>query len=83
MLNYIHKLKSILVGIRKDSCSYPYYPKFERFLSTNNIPYKFLNINDNQWLEDAKKFDVIQWHPESLPSALDEARDKIYVLEKN
>jgi hypothetical protein len=31
------QLKSILVGIGKDTDSYPYYPKFARFLSNNNI----------------------------------------------
>ena len=40
------QLKSILVGIRKDIGNYPYYPKFARFLSNNNISYKFLNINE-------------------------------------
>lgn len=75
-------LKGILVGIVKDSGSYAYYPKFERFLGNNSIPFKFLNIHDDQWIENAKQFDVILWHPESSPWALEEAREKIYVLEK-
>ena len=75
--------KSPVVGIVKDSGSFSYYPKFERFLRNNNIPYNFLNIHDNQWIEDAKQFDVILWRPKSSPWELEEAREKIYVLERH
>ena len=76
-------LEGVYVGIVKDTDPYPYFPKFERFLSNNHISYGFLNIHDNQWLDNVKQFDVILWRPAASPWGLDEARNKIHILEKN
>lgn len=58
------------------------WPKYERFLRNNNIHYSFFDIRSSRWMEEARKFDVIIWHPFSSPASRDEAENKIYLLEK-
>ena len=74
--------KNINIGIVKDIDSAPYYTKFERLLKKNNINYKFFNIHSANWLGDVKEFDCVIWRPLSVPWELEEAREKIYILEK-
>lgn len=59
-----------------------YWPKFERFLLTNNILYQFYNVFSNDWIEEAHQYDLIIWHTYSSPIAKSEAESKIYYLEK-
>jgi glutathione synthase/RimK-type ligase-like ATP-grasp enzyme len=58
------------------------WPKFQRFLDYNQIPYEFYNIHHSNWFEEAKKYDIIIWHCGNDPSALHIARSKIYIIEK-
>ena len=76
------RLRNVRTALVKDSDSYPYYTKFERFLTNNNISYEYLDIHASSWMQDAKKFDLLIWRPMSTPWELEEAREKIYVLEK-
>ncbi|WP_299576280.1 hypothetical protein [uncultured Sunxiuqinia sp.] len=80
---------NICVGIVKDGYEYEgyvsnraYYPKYEKFLKNNNISYEYYDIYRHDWLEKAKKFDVIVWHTNSDPATQDIATNKIYVLDK-
>lgn len=59
-----------------------YHPKYERFLKNNNINYDFYNPLLSNWIEEAKKFDLIVWHTSSDPSTQEIAEGKIYLLEK-
>ena len=59
-----------------------YYPKYERFLKHNAIQYEFYNILNSNWLEEAKKYDLIIWHTASDPCTQKIAKNKIYVLDK-
>lgn len=77
----IKELNKINIAIIKDTDDTPYYTKFERILKNNNIEYSYFNIHKSNWLDEAKKYDIILWRPLSLPWELDEAREKIYILE--
>lgn len=59
-----------------------YYPKYERLLKNNNINYNFYNPLLSNWIEEAKKFNLIIWHTNSDPSTQEIAEGKIYLLEK-
>ncbi|MDP4545693.1 hypothetical protein Q8P09_11465 [Psychrobacter faecalis] len=81
----------IVVGLVKGSDSYSdiglvrerdYYPKYERFLRNNNIDYEFYNPLLSNWMEKAKRFDLIIWHTSSDPATQEIAEGKIYILEK-
>ena len=67
------------VGLVRDGDD---YTKFERFLKNNKIAYEYFNIHSSSWMEDAKKFDVFIWRPLFSPYELEEAREKIYFLER-
>lgn len=57
-------------------------PKFKRFLETNHIPYEEYDINRSDFIEEAKKFDVIVWRIETSYSKQWEAADKLEILDK-
>ncbi|MEC4008536.1 hypothetical protein VSP77_13115 [Myroides odoratimimus] len=59
-----------------------YYPKYERFLKNNNLNYDYYNAFSSNWLEEAKKYDLIIWHTASDPCSQKMAKNKIYVLDK-
>ncbi|WP_334103097.1 ATP-dependent carboxylate-amine ligase [Mesotoga prima] len=71
-----------MVGLVKDSDRKNYWAKYERFLKNNEIPYDFYDIHSHDWLEKSTEFDLIVWRTASSASELDEARKKIFVLEK-
>lgn len=81
----------IVVGLVKGADSYSdigltrereYYPKYERFLKNNNIAYEYYNPLLSNWMEEAKRFDLIVWHTNSDPSTQEIAEGKIYILEQ-
>lgn len=59
-----------------------YFPKYERFLKNNQISYSFYDPLRSDWMEQAKKYDLIIWHTDSDPSTQEIAESKIYILEK-
>lgn len=61
---------------------YAYWPRYERFLKNNHLPYNLYDIRRSDWIEEAARFDVIIWRPESDPASQYEAENKIYLLEK-
>lgn len=70
-----------MVGLVRDRDKGPYWTKYERFLKNNEIPYGLLEIHQSNWQNEARKFDIIVWRPVSEPAELDEAAQKIYILE--
>lgn len=82
---------TLLVGLVKDGDLYNNtdyiskradYPKYQRFLQNNNIKYIFYDIKDSNWIEEAKRFDIIIWRCSSDPASLHIAKNKIFFLEK-
>lgn len=81
---------NIFVGLVKDGVTElneyivprAYYTKYERFLKNNNIKYEYFDIHANNWIEQAKKYNVVIWQTDSSPVVQTEARQKIYVLEQ-
>lgn len=82
---------NICVGLVKDADNYAdeglvkeraYYPKYERFLKNNHIAYEFYDPFHSDWMQQAKKFDLIIWHTDSNPSTQEIAESKIHILEK-
>jgi glutathione synthase/RimK-type ligase-like ATP-grasp enzyme len=59
-----------------------YWPKYERFLKNNNITYFYYDILRSDWMDEARKFDIILWHPQSSPDYQEIAKTKFYFLEK-
>jgi glutathione synthase/RimK-type ligase-like ATP-grasp enzyme len=77
------------VGLVKDIDNYGSYvqkrshwPKYERFLINNEIPYSFFDFQASDWIEKAKKFDLIIFRPDNSPSAIHEAKTKISFIER-
>jgi len=77
------------VGLVKDIDNYGSYiqkrsqwPKYERFLINNKIPYSFFDIYASDWIEKAKHFDLIIFRPDNSPSAIHEAKTKISFIER-
>jgi glutathione synthase/RimK-type ligase-like ATP-grasp enzyme len=54
-----------------------YWPKFERFLKTNNIPYKELDIKASSFISECKNFDIVVWRTLSTYVDQWEAADKV------
>lgn len=82
-------VKNIRVGLVKSKNTYSgfvrerdYFPKYERFLKSNKIAYEFYDPYRHDWIEQAKRFDLIVWHTSSDPSTQMLAEGKIYTLEK-
>lgn len=55
--------------------------RYERFCKNNDLPYNFLDITRSDWMEQAKKYDIIICHTESTPAYQDMIESKIYILE--
>ena len=58
------------------------FPKYERFLINNKIPYSIYDIGSSKWQDEAEKLDVVIWQPNSSPDIQAEAKSKIYFLER-
>ena len=58
------------------------WPKYERFLKANNIPYGELEISRSDFIDQAKKYDIIVWRTETSYSKQWEAADKVEIIEK-
>lgn len=56
--------------------------RYERFCKNNNIKFDFYDIKRSDWLEEAKKFDIIICHTEGTPAYQEFFESKVYILEK-
>ena len=92
-LNEKNDTSKLLVGLVKDHATIENeipgyvlkinsYMKYERFLKNNHIRYEYYDIYKNDWIEKAKRFNIIIWHTNSTPAEIYIAESKIYILEK-
>jgi glutathione synthase/RimK-type ligase-like ATP-grasp enzyme len=56
--------------------------RYVNFLKYNNVSYEDLLISESSWMTSAQKYDLIIWPISSDPSRLEEAKQKIYIMEK-
>jgi glutathione synthase/RimK-type ligase-like ATP-grasp enzyme len=68
-------------GILKDYGNHPKWTKYCRFLDNNSFNYEFYDIHTHDWLEKAKKYDIIVGISSSATYDLQELRSKFYILE--
>ena len=61
----------------RDDC----WPKYQRYLQYNEIPYKFFDVYRSDWIEEAKTFDIVVWRTASDPATQRDAKSKIYIIE--
>ena len=59
-----------------------YWPKYERFLKNNSIPYIFIDIYKSDFYEAVEKVDILVWRTLSDPSSQIEAKSKIEFLDR-
>jgi glutathione synthase/RimK-type ligase-like ATP-grasp enzyme len=78
-----------LIGIQKDVTEYMGYnvltarfPRYKRFLDFNQIPYKLVNLNRSDWLQQCEDVDILIAHCVSEPSRLNEFQTKTDILER-
>ena len=87
-IEWPRNIKKPYIGIVKDYLEemYPpphaYWTRFKRYLEYNKIPYSFYDIDCSDWIDEAKKYDIIVWHTLSQPADQMIAKPKIYFLEK-
>lgn len=76
--------KKPFVGlVKSEEHQYSYWPKFERYLIENKIPYEFFEVKKSNFIEKAEKYDIIVWRTLSLYSEQWEAKEKVEFLEKH
>ncbi len=59
-----------------------YWPKFERFLKANDIPYKELDIKASSFISECKDFDIVAWRTLSTYVDQWEAADKVEFIQE-
>jgi len=75
------KIRKPFVGLVKDNGLYPYWPKFERFFISNNIPFEFFDVHNSNFHNEAKKYKLVVWHTLSSFADQWEAKSKIEFME--
>jgi O-antigen/teichoic acid export membrane protein/glutathione synthase/RimK-type ligase-like ATP-grasp enzyme len=83
-MNWPTYIKKPYIGLVKESdIPGAYWPKYERFLKNNDIKYDYYDVHSSDFIEQARKFDVIIWRTLSNPAEQEEAASKIRILENN
>ncbi|HPT77505.1 MAG TPA: hypothetical protein PK830_00140 [Candidatus Atribacteria bacterium] len=67
--------------VKSEFDKYAYWPKFERFLINNEIPYEFYDVYKSTFADDADRFDIIVWRTISPYYGQWEAKDKIEFMQ--
>jgi len=76
-------LNKPMVGlVRERIHPYASWPKYERFLQHNEIPYEYYDVHQSDFITQAQHYDVIIWHTLSSFADQWEAKSKIELLEK-
>ncbi len=73
--------KPIVGLVKSQRGNNAYWPKFERFLKVNNIPYKELDIKASSFISECKNLDIIVWRTLSSYSEQWEAADKVEFIQ--
>jgi len=74
-------VKKPRVGIVQDYDQYPKWTKYRRFLENNSFDYDIYPIHCHDWIEQAKRFDIIVGLPSNSIYDLCECRCKYEILE--
>lgn len=78
IMNWPKSIKKPYVGlVKSEEGPYAYWPKFERFLINNNIPYDFIDIKCSDFINKVNEFDIIVWRTPSTYSDQWESKSKI------
>lgn len=81
LINWPDGVSKPFVGLVQESNEETaYWPKYERFLRQNNIPYEFYNPHRSDFWVKSLDFDLIIWRTSSIPCELVEAKAKIELL---
>lgn len=84
LIDWPSYIKKPYVGlVRECEISGAYWPIYERFLKNNDIKYDYYDVHSSNFIEKARKFDVILWRTLSNPAEQEEAASKIKILENN
>jgi glutathione synthase/RimK-type ligase-like ATP-grasp enzyme len=76
------QIKKPFVGLVQERFHlYSSWPKFERFLKHNKIPYAYYDVHNSNFITQAKQFDLILWHTLSSFADQYEAKSKIEFIE--
>lgn len=82
IIEWPSNIKKPFIGIvPSENGEYAYWPKFERFMKHNDIPYELLDIKKSTFIADVQKFDIIVWRTPSSYSEQWEAKDKIEFIQ--
>jgi len=68
------------VGLTMDHNSRPHWVKYEHFLKKNSIPYEVFDHRTSNWLDKARKYDLIIWSLDSGPWEHEEIKRKISIV---
>lgn len=71
------------VGLTVDRNSRPHWVKYEYFLKKNEISYEIFEHRTSDWLEKAKRYDLIIWSLDVGPWEHEEIKRKITIIENN
>jgi glutathione synthase/RimK-type ligase-like ATP-grasp enzyme len=84
LMHWPSYIRKPYVGLVRE-CEVPgaYWPKYERFLKNNGIEYDYYDVHNSNFIEQARKFDIIIWRTLSDPAEQEEAASKIKILESN
>jgi glutathione synthase/RimK-type ligase-like ATP-grasp enzyme len=83
-IDWPHEVIKPFVGLVKSEANLgnnAFWPKFERFLKRNGIPYAGYDVNRSNFIDEAKKFDVIVWRTETAYAKHWEALDKVAIIQ--
>ena len=70
------------VAVMKDFDPYPRWTKYIHFLETNGFPYGLFDLHAQDWLEQARHYDVFIGLIDCELSLLMEMRKKFFILER-
>jgi glutathione synthase/RimK-type ligase-like ATP-grasp enzyme len=59
-----------------------WWRRYEEFAEAAGIPFEHIDIERHDWLQKARAFDIILWRPNLDPPFCEEAKEKIYLLER-
>jgi glutathione synthase/RimK-type ligase-like ATP-grasp enzyme len=82
LIEWPEGLPKPVCGVIKDFEPYPRWTKVVRFLENNGFSYEIYDLHAHDWLEKARKFDIIIGIVSNYPYHLDEMRRKYFILEE-
>lgn len=85
-MNWPNNVLKPVVGLVKNEAkagNNASWPKFERFLKVNHIPYEDYDINRSDFIKEGKKYDIIVWRTETSYAKQWEAADKVEIIQNH